>query len=575
MPTIPTVFKSIDSADVSEKEFKAFKRYVITITSGSGYEFFGAQHQKSTPALGTAIASDDPVNKNGTNQYMVWNHIDHRYYRHPYDPAKTFEHYNKRTTEKFLFLTASIISVPYFEMGEKIKPASVNVTDPSFHLYDDGNGNLRDSTIDSASFADKNKLVAYWTFNNEFRKLENNFGTIIKDQLIFQSNTFTPEKKSTMNSIEIQRGIITTGTGGGKKAGLSGGFRETTSRIRTPHHEELNPGAGDNFAWSFWIQTGVSQSNTDTSYNNIISKRGTKVEEFYDTADDRIKTRDSNLQSSKWPYDIRINNHTTGVADNGKIKFIVQGSDKGSGANVVLTSTTQCTGSHHIVAQRSGSELQLWVNGVKEASSTQKVNANPKNNYDIMFSGKHDSSTFARYSGSLAEINYYKYGLSAGQISSLANADYTTCSAFQTSVAGNVFYKNGHIVISSPIPKYEGAMTASLVAGNNAILGYNGVHTIYENEVLVQVPAGDCNVSMNPSATYKPPEGNETSNDFISINGPGDLIRPEFISGAMKTYITTIGLYNNKSQLVAVGKLSQPIQKRDDIDMNFIVRWDY
>ena len=43
----------------------------------------------------------------------------------------------------------------------------------------------------------------------------------------------------------------------------------------------------------------------------------------------------------------------------------------------------------------------------------------------------------------------------------------------------------------------------------------------------------------------------------------------------MKPYITTIGLYNDKSQLLAIGKLSQPIQKRDDIDMNFIVRWDY
>ena len=43
----------------------------------------------------------------------------------------------------------------------------------------------------------------------------------------------------------------------------------------------------------------------------------------------------------------------------------------------------------------------------------------------------------------------------------------------------------------------------------------------------------------------------------------------------MKPYITSIGLYNDKSQLLAVGKLSQAIQKRDDIDMNFVVRWDY
>ena len=169
MPTIPTVFRSIDSGDVSENNFKAYKKYTITITSGSGYNFYGAQHQKFVPAIGTAIATDDPVNENGTNQHAVWNHIDHRYYRHPYDPAKTFEHYNRRTTEKFLFYTASIISIPYFEMGERIKAGSVLVQDTAFSLYDDGNGNLKYSTIISSSFALKSKLAGYWTFNNEFR----------------------------------------------------------------------------------------------------------------------------------------------------------------------------------------------------------------------------------------------------------------------------------------------------------------------------------------------------------------------------------------------------------------------
>jgi hypothetical protein len=40
-------------------------------------------------------------------------------------------------------------------------------------------------------------------------------------------------------------------------------------------------------------------------------------------------------------------------------------------------------------------------------------------------------------------------------------------------------------------------------------------------------------------------------------------------------YITTIGLYNDEAEMLAVAKLAQPIQKRDDVDMNFVVRWDY
>ena len=34
-------------------------------------------------------------------------------------------------------------------------------------------------------------------------------------------------------------------------------------------------------------------------------------------------------------------------------------------------------------------------------------------------------------------------------------------------------------------------------------------------------------------------------------------------------------MHNDNAELMAVAKLAQPIQKRDDIDMNFVVRWDY
>ena len=48
-----------------------------------------------------------------------------------------------------------------------------------------------------------------------------------------------------------------------------------------------------------------------------------------------------------------------------------------------------------------------------------------------------------------------------------------------------------------------------------------------------------------------------------------------FISGTAFPYITQIGLYNEDMQMLATAKLAQPIQKRDDVDTNFIVRWDY
>ena len=569
MPTIPTVFRSIDKGDYRTTSFKAHKRYIVSET-GSGFNFYGAQHQKYTPAIGAAIASDDPVNENGTNQFMVWNHIDHRYYRHPYDPARTHEHSNQRTTEKFLFLTASLFSIPYFEMGEKIKPGTVSIAEPGHIIHDDGLGNLRSHEINSSSFADYRKLVGYWTFNNEFRKFDTNYGTITSDMEI-KSHANIGAKAETY-SITTHPGVTLTGTVA--DSGIAGAFDGVNSYIKSPNHKSLNPGAGDNFAWSFWLRAPVSQSNQDTNYNSLIRKDVVSDEEYYDLKDKTVKTREINKAlTTSFPYHVSIRNNQAGILENGCIRFQQRGG--GNSTNTVsLTSTTQCTGSstnqgwHHIVAQRSGSELQLWVNGTKE-SYTEELLGLTKNNAKVMFGGKQTNHDFARFSGSMAEIRYYKYGLSSTQIGSLANADYNTCGVYQSSVVGNVFYRNGHIVVSSPLPKFEGALTGSYK------ISYNGVHTIYENEVFVEVPKDACNVSMNPTATYNPPDGQESTNDYLASNGPGDLIHPGFISGTMSPYITTIGLYNDKMEMVAVGKLSQPIQKRDDIDMNFVVRWDY
>ena len=39
-------------------------------------------------------------------------------------------------------------------------------------------------------------------------------------------------------------------------------------------------------------------------------------------------------------------------------------------------------------------------------------------------------------------------------------------------------------------------------------------------------------------------------------------------------YVTTIGLYNEAYELLAVAKLGQPIRMSDQTDTTFVVRWD-
>ena len=58
-------------------------------------------------------------------------------------------------------------------------------------------------------------------------------------------------------------------------------------------------------------------------------------------------------------------------------------------------------------------------------------------------------------------------------------------------------------------------------------------------------------------------------------NDPSSEFPKKFVAlDEFAPYITTVGLYNDKGQLLAIGKLGTPIRKRDDVDLNIIVRFD-
>jgi hypothetical protein len=60
-----------------------------------------------------------------------------------------------------------------------------------------------------------------------------------------------------------------------------------------------------------------------------------------------------------------------------------------------------------------------------------------------------------------------------------------------------------------------------------------------------------------------------------TLTNDDDVTYRNFVSGSdFAPYITTIGLYDDAGQLLAIGKLAQPIRKRNDVDMNFVIRVD-
>jgi hypothetical protein len=170
---------------------------------------------------------------------------------------------------------------------------------------------------------------------------------------------------------------------------------------------------------------------------------------------------------------------------------------------------------------------------------------------------------------------------------------------------GNVFYNQGLIILTET----PGFNTSSFD------LNFKSTQTIYEHEYLLIVNQDEFNVSTNPSAVVN--VGKETER-YITTDGKvqmvvkntgvnyirkksilenGDTLDYRYTSSVnsnvfagfehyelsssvdragsfLLPFITTIGLYDDDCQLVAVAKLPQPIKSESDIPVNFIIRFD-
>ena len=159
-----------------------------------------------------------------------------------------------------------------------------------------------------------------------------------------------------------------------------------------------------------------------------------------------------------------------------------------------------------------------------------------------------------------------------------------------SNIKGNIFYDRGLVVVAKDI--VSGSVLSQFT------LNFRSTKTIYENEIFLSVLENEFNTSQNPSAVT---ETDGVINTHI-VQRPGsirngDLVTASFYNAGTKIindefayyednlsldptgsflapYITTIGLYDDDLNMVAVAKLPQPIKSTPDYPVNFIVRFD-
>lgn len=174
-----------------------------------------------------------------------------------------------------------------------------------------------------------------------------------------------------------------------------------------------------------------------------------------------------------------------------------------------------------------------------------------------------------------------------------------------SNIKGNIFYDRGLVVLSKDV--------TDNVTLSSYFLDFRSTKTIYENEIFISVLENEFNFSQNPSAVYE--DGGKIISTIVQRPGSikiGDLVSSSFYDPGVKwvrgkkypivskidstkmgsfddyvisssldptgsflaPYITTIGLYDNEMNMVAVAKLPQPIKSLPDYPLNFIVRFD-
>jgi hypothetical protein len=175
-----------------------------------------------------------------------------------------------------------------------------------------------------------------------------------------------------------------------------------------------------------------------------------------------------------------------------------------------------------------------------------------------------------------------------------------------SNIKGNVFYDRGLVVLTEDVVDGSGLSSFDV--------SYRSTMTIYENEIFLSVLENEFNVSQNPTAVYEvggrkieasitKPATRLSDNELVnqSFYQPGakyirnskypiissydNSYKGSFddyeVSGStdqtgsyLAPFITTIGLYDNELNMVAVAKLPQPIKSLPDYPVNFIVRFD-
>lgn len=121
-----------------------------------------------------------------------------------------------------------------------------------------------------------------------------------------------------------------------------------------------------------------------------------------------------------------------------------------------------------------------------------------------------------------------------------------------STIIGNIFYPHGIITITNQ------ELASGSISTLNATVAFSSSYTIYETQYKCLFRENEFNYSLNPTLQ------SDTSGSVYSYT----------TSSQWSPYVTTVGLYDEMQNLLAIGKLSQPLLTSATTDTTILVNID-
>jgi hypothetical protein len=126
---------------------------------------------------------------------------------------------------------------------------------------------------------------------------------------------------------------------------------------------------------------------------------------------------------------------------------------------------------------------------------------------------------------------------------------------YNSEIVGNIFYSHGIITITSTLL----SDLFNFIESSDVTCSFQSSYTIYETQYKCTIRENEYNFTLNPSTISGSTEG--TIYGFVT-------------ESYFSPYITTIGLYDEQQNLLAVGKLAQPLPSSPTTDTTILINID-